>query len=232
MITDAHTSSPTQTQSGRALARRALARRALARRAQAKRALRRGVRRPLAAVAGVALVGLIAAACGSSTPNATAKSTTTTAAAPAGATGGAATAVVEASAVSNAKIGSSILVNSAGMTLYKFSADSAGMSACTGSCASAWPPLTVASGATPKGGSGATGAFGTITRSDGTRQVTYNGDPLYTFSGDSTAGETNGQNITSDGGTWTVVTVGAATMPATTKATTTTKPTSGGGYGY
>jgi predicted lipoprotein with Yx(FWY)xxD motif len=189
-------------------------------------------------VAGVALLAFIAAACGSSTPNATAKSSTTTAAA-AGATGGASTGVVVASTVSNAKIGSSILVNSAGMTLYKFSADSAGMSACTGSCATAWPPLTVASGTAPKGGSGATGTFGTMTRSDGTRQVTYDGDPLYTFSGDSSAGETNGQNITSDGGTWTVVTVGAASTPATTsptpattRAPTTTKPTSGGGYGY
>jgi predicted lipoprotein with Yx(FWY)xxD motif len=205
---------------------------------QARRALRRGVRPRLAAVAGVALLAFIAAACGSSTPNATAKSSTTTAAA-AGATGGASTGVVVASTVSNAKIGSSILVNSAGMTLYKFSADSAGMSACTGSCATAWPPLNVASGTAPKGGSGATGTFGTMTRSDGTRQVTYDGDPLYTFSGDSSAGETNGQNITSDGGTWTVVTVGAASTPATTsptpattRAPTTTKPTSGGGYGY
>jgi len=232
MITDADTPSPAQTHVGRAQATRA----------QARRALRRGVRRPLAAVAGVAGVALIAAACGSSTPNATAKSTTTTAVAPAGNTGGAATDVMVASAVSNTKIGSSILANSAGMTLYKFSADSAGMSACTGSCATAWPPLTVASGTTPKGGGGATGTFGTITRSDGSRQVTYDGDPLYTFSGDSAAGETNGQNLTIDGGTWTVVTAGAASSPATTtptpmtpattKAPTTTKPTSGGGYGY
>jgi predicted lipoprotein with Yx(FWY)xxD motif len=222
MITDAHSPSPDLT--------------------RARRALRRG-RRPLVAVAGVALSGLIAAACGSSTPSAKVNSTTTTAA-PAGATGGATTAVMVASTVSNTKIGSSILVNSAGMTLYKFSADSAGMSACTGACATAWPPLTVSSGTTPKGGSGATGTFGTITRSDGTRQVTYNGDPLYTFSGDSAAGDTNGQNITSDGGTWTVVTVGAASTPATTAPTpmtpvttkapapTTTKPTTGGGYGY
>jgi hypothetical protein len=109
----------------------------------------------------------------------------------------------------------------------------------------------VASGSTPKGGSGASGTFGTITRSDGTLQVTYNGDPLYTFSGDTTAGAANGQNITSDGGTWTVVTASGssttpvapvtpvttpattppAKAPATTKPPTTTKPPSGG-YGY
>ena len=122
---------------------------------------------------------------------------------------------VVAHTVANTKVGGTILVNAAGMTLYKFSADSAGMSACSGACAMAWPPVTVASGMTPKGGSGATGTFGTITRSDGTLQVTYNGDPLYTFSGDSAAGDTNGQNLTSDGGTWTVVMATASvTSPA------------------
>lgn len=200
--------------------------------------------RPLAAVAAVAVVALIAAACGSSTPNAKSTTTTTTQP-PAGTTAttspASSASQVVAHTVANTKVGGTILVNAAGLTLYKFSADSAGMSACTGACAMAWPPVTVASGMTPKGASGATGAFGTITRSDGTLQVTYNGDPLYTFSGDSAAGDTNGQNLTSDGGTWTVVMATAsvtspaaktpATTPPTTKAPTTTKP-SGGGYGY
>jgi len=189
------------------------------------------------ALAAVNVVGLMAAACGSSTPNASGTSgSSTTAASPAGATGttGGAGQVV-ATTVSNAKIGGSILVDSSGMTLYKFSADSAGTSACTGTCATAWPPLTVPSGTTPQGGSGAGGTFATITRPDGSRQVTYDGDPLYTFSGDSAAGATNGQDIQSDGGTWTVVTVGASTAPmtttpATTKAPSTTAPS--GGYGY
>jgi predicted lipoprotein with Yx(FWY)xxD motif len=196
--------------------------------------LGRKAARPLSALAGVAVVGLIAAACGSSTP--TAKSnTTTTAASPAGATGSGSAGATVADAKSNATIGSSILVNSSGMTLYKFSADTAGMSACSGTCATAWPPLTVASGTTPKGGSGASGTFGTITRSDGTLQVTHNGDPLYTFSGDTSAGATNGQNLTVNGGTWTVVTVGSSSTKATTPVTktpATTKPASGGGYGY
>jgi predicted lipoprotein with Yx(FWY)xxD motif len=214
---------------------------------QARSALRRRTARSMTAVAGVAVVGLIAAACGSSTPSGAGTSSTssTTAASPAGTTGtSSAGSQVAADAVANAKIGSSILVNSSGMTLYTFSADTAGMSACTGGCATAWPPLTVPSGTTPKGGSGATGTFATITRSDGTLQVTWNGRPLYTFSGDSSAGATNGQNLTSDGGTWTVVTVGASTTPmtttapktttpaapATTKAPSTTAPS--GGYGY
>jgi predicted lipoprotein with Yx(FWY)xxD motif len=201
--------------------------------------LRRKATRPLAALAAVAVVGVIAAACGSSTPSAS-SSTTTTAATPAGTTGSGSAGQTVADAMSDATLGSSILVDSSGMTLYKFSADSAGMSACSGTCATVWPPLTVASGTTPKGGSGASGTFGTITRSDGSLQVTYDGHPLYTFSGDKSSGSTSGQNITSDGGTWTVVTIGSGsstTSPPATKTTTpattppTTKP-SGGGYGY
>ncbi|MDQ6720585.1 MAG: hypothetical protein M3003_07300, partial [Candidatus Dormibacteraeota bacterium] len=59
-------------------------------------------------------------------------------------------------------------------------------------CATAWPPLTVATGTTPTGGSGVTGPLGTITRSDGSLQVTYKGLPLYFFRSDSAAGETKG----------------------------------------
>lgn len=206
---------------------------------QARPPLRRRAARPLSAVAAVAVVGLIAAACGSSTPSAT--STSTTAVTPAGTTGSGSADQTVADAMTNATVGHSILVNASGMTLYKFSADTAGTSACNGACATVWPPLTVASGTTPKGASGATGTFGTITRTDGSLQVTYDGHPLYTFSGDKSAGSTSGQNIIGDGGTWTVVTVGSAssTTPApvtktTTPATTppTTKPASGGGYGY
>ncbi len=205
--------------------------------AQPRPAIRRTAR-PVSALAAVALVGLLAAACGSSTPNASGTSnSSTTAASPAGTTGttgatgatGAAGQVV-ATTVSNTKIGGSILVDSSGMTLYRFSADSAGKSACNGTCATAWPPLTVPSGTTPKGGSGAGGTFATITRSDGSTQVTYDDDPLYTFSGDSSAGDTNGQGIKSDGGTWTVVTVGSSTPPMTTAPPTTKAPS--GGYGY
>ncbi len=209
---------------------------------QARPAFRRRAARSLTALAGVAVVGLIAAACGSSTPSASrTSSTSTTAASPASATGTGGGSQVVANVVANAKIGGSILVDSSGMTLYMFSADTAAMSACTGGCASAWPPLTVSSGTTPKGGSGATGTFATITRSDGSLQVAWNGHPLYTFSGDSAAGDTNGQNLTSDGGTWTVATVSASTAPMTTTAPkTTTAPTTkapsttapSGGYGY
>ena len=137
-----------------------------------RRARRRGPARSVTVLGAVVAVGLITAACGSSTPAATTNTTTTTAAAstPAGTTGSSGQVVAEI--VSNAKIGSPILVNSSGLTLYKFSADSGNMSACNGGCTAVWPPLTVAAGTTPKGGPGTGGTFATITRTDGTLQVT------------------------------------------------------------
>jgi predicted lipoprotein with Yx(FWY)xxD motif len=69
-----------------------------------------------------------------------------------------------------------------GMTLYVLTKDTPDTSTCTGTCATNWPPLTVASGATVSGPAAATDAFGTITRSDGTTQVTYNHMPLYYYS--------------------------------------------------
>lgn len=91
--------------------------------------------------------------------------------------------------------GANILVDGArGMTLYVFASDTAnnGKSACSGSCATTWPPLTVRSGTTPSAGAGGSGTLGTITRDDGTMQVTYNGLPLYHYSGDSAPGDTTG----------------------------------------
>jgi predicted lipoprotein with Yx(FWY)xxD motif len=88
-----------------------------------------------------------------------------------------------------------ILVNSAGRTLYTFAKDPKGRSACTGACATAWPPLVVGSGAMLTGMSGVTGSLATITRSDGGHQATYDGHPLYTFAGDTAAGQTNGEGV-------------------------------------
>jgi len=128
-------------------------------------------------------VALLAAACGSSSGTQ----------APAGQTnapGGAATTVMAKSIG-----GSNIIVDGAsGMTLYLFASDvaSSGKSACNGGCATTWPPITVSSGTTPSAGAGASGSLGTITRDDGKIQVTYNGAPLYHYSGDSAPGDTNG----------------------------------------
>jgi predicted lipoprotein with Yx(FWY)xxD motif len=96
-----------------------------------------------------------------------------------------------------------ILVNSKGRTLYLFQADSGTTSACADACAAAWPPLT---SATPKIGKGAKASLAsTATRSDGKPQVIYNGHPLYTYSGDKKAGNTNGQGVNAFGGLWYVL---------------------------
>jgi predicted lipoprotein with Yx(FWY)xxD motif len=97
-----------------------------------------------------------------------------------------------------------ILVDSTGRTLYLFKGDSGTSSACSGACAVAWPPLRT--GATPAVAGGATAALvGTTPRSDGARQVTYNGHPLYTFVKDHKPGDVNGQGVTAFGATWSAV---------------------------
>ena len=97
-----------------------------------------------------------------------------------------------------------ILVDDQGRTLYMFQKDMGAQSECTGACASAWPPL-LATG-TPTVGSGASAsALGTTARSDGGTQVIYNGHPVYTFSQDQKAGDTNGEGLTAFGGSWFVL---------------------------
>src|SRR3954447_3408307 len=94
-----------------------------------------------------------------------------------------------------------ILVDPHGHTLYLFEKDRNGKSACSGACASAWPPL-IARGK-PRAGAGAKASrLGTTKRSDGRLQVTYNHHPLYTFIKDTKKGQTNGEGLTAFGGTW------------------------------
>jgi predicted lipoprotein with Yx(FWY)xxD motif len=98
-----------------------------------------------------------------------------------------------------------ILTDGQGFTLYAFEADKGTTSACSGACATAWPPVTAAS--TPEVGAGVTRSLvGQTTRADGTRQLTYAGHPLYRFAGDSAAGSTNGQGSTAFGARWDVLT--------------------------
>jgi predicted lipoprotein with Yx(FWY)xxD motif len=89
-------------------------------------------------------------------------------------------------------MGTILVAASNNHTVYTFDSDSPGVSKCNGGCATTWPPLTVASGTTPTGGPGVTGQLGTITRSDGSLQVTYKGMPLYFFQSDSKAGDLKG----------------------------------------
>lgn len=122
-------------------------------------------------------------------PSAAATAATTTAAATA-ATGSGAT--VEATAVGS--LGTVLVAGSNGMTVYTFTKDvkGSGTSACTGQCISTWPALTLPGGSKPVAGAGVTGTLATITRPDGSLQVTYKGLPLYFFSGDAAPGDSNG----------------------------------------
>jgi predicted lipoprotein with Yx(FWY)xxD motif len=98
----------------------------------------------------------------------------------------------------------SVLVNGDGMPLYVFSLDTGGTSACTGDCTSEWIPLT--SQGTPAAGEGVDATkLGTITRDDGSMQVTYNGHPLYTFANDTGSGDAAGQGMEDNGGTWSLI---------------------------
>ncbi len=96
------------------------------------------------------------------------------------------------------------LADASGRTVYLFMADSMNKSSCSGACASAWPPVTTKSSVTASG-SAVSSDLGTITRPDGTKQVTYNGHPLYYFSGDTGPGMTKGQGINGFGAKWWMV---------------------------
>jgi len=122
-----------------------------------------------------------------------------------------------------------ILVASNGMTLYRYTPDMKHESACTGACATYWPPLLVKAGATPTAGSGATASLlGTTKRSNGAMQVTYAGWPLYFYAGDKKAGQTNGQGFEKS---WYVVSTTGALVKARVKTTGTTTSTKKSAWG-
>jgi predicted lipoprotein with Yx(FWY)xxD motif len=152
------------------------------------------------------------AACGSDSKSSTKASTDSTSSS----TTGTATAVAIKSA-DNSTLGR-ILVTADGKTVYTLSKDGTAV-ACTGGCLTAWPPVMLAAG--EKAGGSDVKDLST----NDTKQVTSGGLPLYTFSGDSAAGDAHGEGISSFGGVWHVVMVGGA---ATSESTTTT--TSGSGY--
>jgi predicted lipoprotein with Yx(FWY)xxD motif len=173
-------------------------------------------RRPipfLLSAAAVPLIALVVAGCGGGSG---ATASTTPATTP---SGQAATVGV----ANNGRLGK-ILVDSQGRTLYLFQADSGTKSACTGACATAWPPLR-ASGKPVAGSAIAASKLGTSTRSDGKPQVTYNGHPLYRFANDRNPSDANGQGVNAFGGLWYTV------SPAGTADTTSASSSSGGGGG-
>jgi predicted lipoprotein with Yx(FWY)xxD motif len=115
-----------------------------------------------------------------------------------------------------------ILVNSRGHTLYVFEKDKNGKSACTGQCATFWPPLIAAGKSTAAGGAKES-LLGTTKRADGRLQVTYKHHPLYTFAKDTKKGQTSGEGLDAFGGEWFAVSPAGAAVQK--------KSSGGGGYG-
>ena len=173
--------------------------------------------RKLWAVTGLAAAVLLVTACASSSSSSTPAATGT------GAAAGASSSSSGTALVIRTINGTQVLTNSGGFTLYWFAPDTSTTSKCTGSCTTYWPPVKGPATA----GSGVTGTLSTITRPDGTTQVTYDGHPLYTYVGDTAPGQNkgNGQNLS--GGKWYEITVSGASPAASTSPSS-----GGGGYGY
>ncbi|HTT53689.1 MAG TPA: hypothetical protein VMH35_20025 [Streptosporangiaceae bacterium] len=169
---------------------------------------------------GLASLALVAAACGSSA--APGSSGASSSSASSAASSSAAGTTSSSAALKTAKIGSlTVLTNAKGFTLYWFAPDTSTTSKCNGSCARYWPPVKGPVTAGP----GVTGKLGTITRSDGAKQATYNGHPLYTYVGDTAPGQDKGNGLNLSGGLWYAVKVSGSAAPASTSS-------SGGGGGY
>ncbi|MEA2160408.1 MAG: hypothetical protein QOD66_2788 [Solirubrobacteraceae bacterium] len=150
-----------------------------------------------------------------------------TGASSAGMSGGGAGTGVTVKTAANSSLGSNVLVDQQGLTLYRLSGEQAGKFICTTACLKIWHPLTVSSGAKPSGG---VSALGVVKRPDGGEQVTYKGMPLYTFMQDRSPGQAKGQGIR-DVGTWNAVSTGASTS-AKAPASSAPKPSGGGGSAY
>jgi predicted lipoprotein with Yx(FWY)xxD motif len=162
--------------------------------------------RMLLALLAVAAATAVLAACSSSATSSTGSSS------PAAATaGGLKTATIG---------GATVLTNASGFTLYSFAPDTSAKSNCNGTCAQNWPPVKG-----PATASGVTGTFGTIKRSDGSVQATFDGHPLYAFVGDTAPGQDKGNGLNVAGGLWHEITT-SGTAPAGSSSS----GSGGGGY--
>ena len=180
--------------------------------------------RKILGAAGLAALALALSACASS-----ASSSSSTPATTAPAAGGSSAAASGGGTTVNMTTinGTAVLTNSSGKTLYWFAPDTSTTSKCSGSCATYWPPVT----GPVTGGSGVTGTLSTITRPDGTMQATYDGHPLYTYVGDTAAGQAKGNGLNLSGGLWYEMTVSGA-KPAVSTSSSSGSGSGGGGYGY
>jgi len=128
----------------------------------------------------------------------------------------------------------SFLVDGSGRAVYLWVKDGKNSSACSGACAGAWPPVPANGKVTASGGVQASD-LGAITRSDGTKQVTYDGHPLYYYAGDSGPGQTNGQGSDNFGAKWWLVAPSGSELTgsgsASTPSSSSSTSSAGGGWG-
>ena len=169
--------------------------------------------RMLLAVLAVAAAAAVLAACSSSGTSSSGGSGSTSTSSPAAAsTGNLKTTTIG---------GATVLTNAKGFTLYSFAPDTPAKSNCNGTCAQNWPPVKG-----PATASGVKGTLGTIKRSDGSTQATFDGHPLYTFVADTAPGQAKGNGLNVAGGLWHEITTSGTTAPASTSSA------GGGGNGY
>jgi predicted lipoprotein with Yx(FWY)xxD motif len=122
---------------------------------------------------------------------------------------------------SNSTLGTTVLTEAKGMTLYSLSGEHGGKFICTSSaCLGVWHPVKAEGASAP---SGSVGSLGTVKRPDGSEQITYKSMPLYTFASDQQPGDAKGEGI-KDVGTWNAVTTGAATTAAKATPATASEP--------
>jgi predicted lipoprotein with Yx(FWY)xxD motif len=169
--------------------------------------------RMLLALPAIAAIAAVLAACSSSGTSSTSGG--------GGSTSTSSPAAVTTGSLKTATIGgATVLTSSKGFTLYSFAPDTSTKSNCNGACAQNWPPVHG-----PATASGVKGTFGTIKRSDGSVQATFDGHPLYTFVGDTAPGQAKGNGLNVAGGLWHEITT-SGTAPAGSSSS----GSGGGGY--
>jgi predicted lipoprotein with Yx(FWY)xxD motif len=163
---------------------------------------------------------LLAAACSSSSSTGASGS------------GASASGVSHSGVVITTKTGSdgTYLADSTGRAVYLWVKDPMGKSVCSSACAGAWPPVP-ANGTVTASGSAQASDLGTITRDDGTKQVTYDGRPLYYYVGDSSPGQTNGQGSDNFGAKWWLVTPSGTSVTGSGSGSGGAPSPSSSGYG-
>jgi len=150
--------------------------------------------RMLLALLAVAAAAAVLAACGSSGTSSTSGGSTSTSSPVAATAGSLKTATIG---------GVTVLTDAKGFAVYSFAPDTMTTSDCDGACAAAWPPVK----GPVTAGAGLTGTLGTIERSDGSAQATFDGHPLYTYIADTAPGQARGNNLNLNGGVWHEITL-------------------------